>query len=281
MVYMPPGRQAPKRQPSLRGLVMQDIVRGQTRVRAWPAKRGKPKTKAEKEANDLFRIVQKAAAYLAPGCLAYIHKATQGSPLLIRDVVTMQLYNRWMAFTLEDGTQIMPMTAIQDVSDALDVLGKDVDYVLIRRPEGWRTVSREAFLPAQANTAVVSLVSNVASPGGVATRLPFNSVEQDPAAWWSGPPLYEYRVPIAGNYFVSLTTRRTSTSIIDTAIIDADTLGSLQLSDSPTQARIKNLATVLPLAAGQGITTRLNGNGAGTLEGFGPANFAFRIAGPL
>lgn len=117
------------------------------RRRAWPSPRGAPRSAAQREAQDRFRIVQKAAAYLAPDALIYIRKATEDSPLLVRDVVTMQLYGRWLAFTLPDGRTLMPQPPINDVSEALDVLGNTVGSFLRRTPDGWRTVPGPTVYP--------------------------------------------------------------------------------------------------------------------------------------
>lgn len=117
---------------------MLDIVNGKVRARKWPRSRGKPKTKAEKQRQDKFRAAQQASKYFAPDIMTSIIEATDGTPLLPRDITTMILYNRLGAMVLPTGRIVYPMPAVTDVSASLDVLGQDVGKGLVRTEEGWR-----------------------------------------------------------------------------------------------------------------------------------------------
>jgi hypothetical protein len=56
---------------------MQDVALGQERVRVWPRKRGRAKTKAQREANDKFRVAQMCCNYVAPQIYLWAHEALQ------------------------------------------------------------------------------------------------------------------------------------------------------------------------------------------------------------
>lgn len=123
---------------------MQDVVNGSERIRKWPEKRGKPKSQKVREQNDWFRQAQWATKYMDPSFLQDAERATQGTPLLPRDVLTMILANRFAAFTLKDGRRLLPTTMLLDVSQALDIFEPAEGQILQRGPEYWEAVDPPA-----------------------------------------------------------------------------------------------------------------------------------------
>lgn len=136
----PFGRSASQRQPSLRGVLMTDTVKGQLRVRAWPTARGKPKSQAQADQQEWFRQVQKAANYVAPDMMLQFYEATQGTPLLPRDILTHLLSGRALMFVLPDGRKMYPMIFRNSVEEALDAITQTPGDLLLRTEEGWRGV---------------------------------------------------------------------------------------------------------------------------------------------
>jgi len=117
---------------------MQDVSGGSERVRRWPRKRPGPGNPKQRAVRAKFQEAQAMAHYLAPACRLFIEKAVAHSPLLPRDVVTMQAFNRWFAVQLPDGRTLWPMPARLDVSEALDVLGPiEEGWILVRGPKYW------------------------------------------------------------------------------------------------------------------------------------------------
>lgn len=281
MVDMPKGSQAPRRRPSLRGVLMQDIAFGKERVRVWPTGRGRPKTKAQKEAQDKFALVQRMAAYLAPGVLAYIHKAVANSPLLPRDVVTMQLYNRWMAFDLEDGRTLWPMTARNDVSEALDVLTKAIGDYLVRTPSGWAGASTLPSPPTRLKQVTATLNVNRVGIGGFFARVPFDVVIGDPKEWWLPGPVYAFKPDVPGFYAVELHYRKTVGSCDGVWIYNQD--ATVILASGPTVNTFRSACVnaMLYLDGQTAITSGGWNRSAGTIEGTGAQPAYFRITGPF
>jgi hypothetical protein len=281
MVDQPKGSQALKRQPSLKGLVMQDLVRGQTRVRAWPVNRGKPKTKAEADAQDEFRLAQKMASYFAPGCLAYIHKATAKSPLLVRDVVTMQLYNRWMAFQLEDGRTLYPMPAINDVSESLDVLGSAEGMFLLRTPEGWRGVPYVPVEPKQTVTARVAINTGFNVPSGTIPALLPDEVRSDPDGWWQGNTIRGFKPTQPGIYYLESSLTRTGEGGFQTGVTNITTNTALVSGSQSTTNIVSVASTMLYLDGETTVAWRaFSGSGFAIRGGSGQSNY-FAVTGPF
>lgn len=134
----PLGRSASQRQPSLRGALMIDTLDGQLRVRKWPRARGKTRTKAQRKQEEWFAQVQRAANYVAPNMMLQFHEATQGTPLLPRDILTHILSGRAMMFVLTDGRKLYPMIFRTEVEEALDAITQTNGQILFRDDDGWR-----------------------------------------------------------------------------------------------------------------------------------------------
>lgn len=116
---------------------MQDVSQGAERVRAWPPSKGRRRSTKQRQLEDQFRLVQLATKFMAPMAYAAIEVATRGTPLLPRDVMTMQLYNRLGGFILPDGRRLYPVTARTDVEQALDTITQTSGEVLRKTEAGW------------------------------------------------------------------------------------------------------------------------------------------------
>lgn len=281
MVDMPKGSQAPRRRPSLRGVLMQDIAFGKERVRAWPTPRGPAKTKALKESRDKFALVQKMAAYLAPGVLAYIHKAVDNSPLLPRDVVTMMLYNRWMAFDLEDGRTIWPMTARTDVSEALDILTKEVGDYLVRTSAGWRGASTLPMQPTRVKQAAAYLSAPMQTAPGFRDRVPFNVINGDPGGWWQAGTSFSWKPDVPGFYMLELRISKTTESITAAWVKTGDLSKILLSGWDENASRAAVTVGMLYLDGLSAVTSSCWNTGSSTIEANGAQGSYFKITGPF
>lgn len=260
---------------------MQDISRGAQRTRIWPSPRGKPKTKAEAERQELFRLVQKMAVWFAPDLLLYIYKATKNSPLLVRDIVTMQLFNRWIAFDLEDGRTLWPMPARNDVSDALDILTNVVGDFLIRGATGWVGASTLPSPPGTIGQGVAYLSADLARPSGAGQKFPFNAVPIDPHGWWTGLPDYGWRPDVPGFYHVELVLQPITAAINYVAVKNAATGTYLALGSNCSANEMAVLSTMLELDGNTTVTSDWFMAGASSIRGAGDYRTRFKITGPF
>lgn len=129
------------RRPSLRGSLMLDISSGQERARAWPKKRGKPKSEKTREQNEWFRQAQWATKYWPPKLQIACAEAVKGTPLLPRDLMTMIMAGRFVQIGFEDGSRdLYSMAQLNDVSQSLDVITSEPGYTLIRGEDYWEGV---------------------------------------------------------------------------------------------------------------------------------------------
>jgi len=167
-----------------------DMVNGSIRVRAWPRKRGRSGTPKQQANRDKFASVQRASRYIAPQTYSQIVDATQGTPLLPRDIVTMIMYNRVAAFTLPDGRTLYPMAVRKDVSEALDSISQTEGDTLVRGPEGWIALPYGGG-GGTAMRAACCYLPNDASTSGAAPWYPnFSAVAYDPEGWLEPNPGY-------------------------------------------------------------------------------------------
>lgn len=167
-----------------------DMVNGSIRVRAWPRKRGQQATPKQKANQEKFAQVQRASRYIAPQTYSQIVNATQGTPLLPRDIVTMIMFNRVAAFTLPDGRTLYPMPVRKDVSEALDSISQTEGDTLVRGPEGWIALPYGGGGGA-AMRAAKTYLPNEASTSGAAPWYPnFSAVAFDPEGWTIPNPGY-------------------------------------------------------------------------------------------
>ena len=117
---------------------MIDTVRGVLRVRKWPKKRGTPRSALQRWWVDWFTQANLLAKYADGLSQANAIKITKGTGLYPRDVFLMAMRGRLYWWTDETGWKWFPMAALQDVSDALDVIGQTIGDVLVRATDRWR-----------------------------------------------------------------------------------------------------------------------------------------------
>jgi len=116
---------------------MVDISHGKVRVRAWPRKRGKPKTVEHLTAIQKFAAAQRVWRYIAPQYAAMIYKLTATGPLLPRDILTMCLYNRAYWIQWPRNKRWYPLPYVTDVSAALDAITQTEGATLVRGKDRW------------------------------------------------------------------------------------------------------------------------------------------------
>lgn len=117
---------------------MIDTLNGQLRVRKWPRAKGGQRSKAQRKQEEWFAQVQRAANYVAPNMMWQFHEATQGTPLLPRDILTHILSGRAFMFVTPSGRKMYPMIFRNSVEEALDAITQTIGDTLIRTENGWR-----------------------------------------------------------------------------------------------------------------------------------------------
>lgn len=127
-----------KRSESLSGKIMVDTVRGVLRVRAWPKKRGTPKSASQRWWNDWFTQANRLAKYADEMSQRRAIELTAGSGMYPRDIILSAMRGRLYTWRDQTGKQWHPMAAVQDISDSLDVLAQNVGDVLVRAVDRWR-----------------------------------------------------------------------------------------------------------------------------------------------
>lgn len=129
-----------RRRPSLKGGVMLDVVNGSERARSWPKKRGKPKSQKTADQNEWFRQAQWATKFMPAEMYWQIAEAVKGTPLLPRDILTMMMAGRLLAFTLPNGRTIWSEAVANDVTTALDVISDVPGAMLVRGQDHWQAI---------------------------------------------------------------------------------------------------------------------------------------------
>lgn len=119
---------------------MLDVVNGQERARAWPKKRGKKLHPKVLDRMEWFRQAQWATKYMAPEMYWKAAAAVNGSPILPRDILTMMMAGRLLAFERPNGSTLWSEAVRMDVSQALDVITDAPGSLLVRGPDGWISI---------------------------------------------------------------------------------------------------------------------------------------------
>jgi len=127
-----------KRRPGFTGVLMIDQVRGVTRVRAWPKKRGPVKSALQQQWVDWFRAANFAAKYASSSDIRRSIVLTKGTRWFPRDLLMRAMRGRLFWWEDEDGQAWYPVAAVVDVSDTLDVLADKIGNVLVRAGDRWR-----------------------------------------------------------------------------------------------------------------------------------------------
>lgn len=133
----PSGSSPPARRPAIRGGLVFDFVDGHARTRIWPSPRGPAKTNAEKERQQRFASAQRSSKYIASDTYRWAINATEKTPLLPRDVLTMMFYGTLFVAIGPDGKTRFPMQFKVQVSQSLDAISQTPGMMLIRGVEQW------------------------------------------------------------------------------------------------------------------------------------------------
>lgn len=123
--------------PALRGRLIYDVVRGQIRVRMWPRPRGKPKSKAQQDQVDRFRLAQKLFGFLPASQQLSARQITAGTVLMPRDIFLGMASGTFVNIQEEGGPTLWPMTARTEMSEFLDIIGQQPGDMLVRNDDLW------------------------------------------------------------------------------------------------------------------------------------------------
>jgi hypothetical protein len=193
---------------------MQDVTQGTERVRRWPRKRPKKPSKKQRQVQDKFAQANRAFSYQDPQVSQWMMSQVEGTPLLPRDIMTMTMFGRLMQIVAPDGQDLWPMPARNDVSEALDVLGKQEGSTLIRGKDYWQALAASPGGSITPLMAVATVETDHKQPGGVWSPVKFDKVLKDPGNWWR-PADYGFRPTLAGWYLLAFRVDTNRNEIID------------------------------------------------------------------
>ena len=91
------------RKPALRGGIVVDTFRGTVRARAWPRKRGRPKSAAVREQNEWFKAVNKLTRVIPPSQQKLAILITKGSGQYPRDLLMTSVSRGVFDFADQNG----------------------------------------------------------------------------------------------------------------------------------------------------------------------------------
>lgn len=167
MAVFKPGPYPPGRQPSFRGVLMQDAVRGQLRVRVWPGPAKKRKTQQQKDLEYAFREANKTAKQWPPDQQVDYREAVAGTALLPRDLILMTIYGNALAIKMQDGKVLYSMVSRAKVSESLDILSQQPGSILARGETYWAEIPAgdEGQILVMGPDGLPSWAT-IASPGG-------------------------------------------------------------------------------------------------------------------
>lgn len=197
---------------------MQDVVQGTERVRRWPRKRPKKPSKKQREVQEKFAQANRAFSYQDPQVSQWMMDQVEGTPLLPRDIMTMTMFGRLMQIVAPDGMDLWPMPARNDVSEALDVLGKQEGSTLIRGPNYWQALAASPGGSITPLMAVATVENDNLLAGGVWTPVRFDKVLKDPGNWWQ-PAQWGFRPTLAGWYLLAFRVDVNRNEIIDSGAL--------------------------------------------------------------
>lgn len=164
---------------ALKGNLQIDAVRGVTRVRAWPRKRGPNVAPGTKAYNDWFRDCLNLIKRMEPGFLTFCYEKTKGTNIYPRDLAMQLLSGRGIMLLKPDGTKLFPEAYMEDVSLALDSLGQIPGTILVRGEQFWQGLAP----PAAAELVLTSVGANEPP-----AWLPGGGGGGGASNWWWNPP---------------------------------------------------------------------------------------------
>lgn len=118
--------------PSMKGLFYAYEQGGEFQVKAWPPKRGKPRSEAQAQTQALFKEACQALKRMPAPFLNYARDKAKGTPMLPRDYLMAALYGRFQTLVLPDGTRRYSMATRVDMSILLDNIGAQEGMLLYR-----------------------------------------------------------------------------------------------------------------------------------------------------
>jgi len=92
-----------QRYPSFSGLLMVDTVRGKVRVRAWPKKRGRPKSAAVRSQNKWFKSATQIMNQVDPSQMKIAIEAAKGTGFYPRDLLMNAISGGIIEVVFPDG----------------------------------------------------------------------------------------------------------------------------------------------------------------------------------
>lgn len=125
------------RPPSLRGRYIVDEWRGKPRLRAWPQRRPKKQSPAQKEAMAKFAEANLMAKYIDPKEMVLWNRLTSGTQLMPRDLLIQCMYGRAFTIYMLDGRVYRSMASLRDISELLDFFSSTPGTILVRGDGLW------------------------------------------------------------------------------------------------------------------------------------------------
>lgn len=125
----------------MKGVGVWKNVAGRTYFSSWPAPRGPAKSPAQQRAQDDFAGAVVIIKNMVGDAIDLAQLVSEGTPLMPRDFLMAQLFQRAFYFVLADGRKVFPMVARQDVSLLIDTLAQLQGDMLVRRNTFWEPLS--------------------------------------------------------------------------------------------------------------------------------------------
>lgn len=125
------------RQPSLRGLLVVDAVRGSIRVRAWPKPRGENRNATNKHWSAWLKAVTYLYRYQPASVQAQLMRDTKGTVWMPRDIFIAAVRGRAWLIQDEFGRKYYPLAMVNEVSESLDAIAQLPGQMMYRGPTLW------------------------------------------------------------------------------------------------------------------------------------------------
>lgn len=208
------GRWLSQRSVSLKGALYVRTWRGKIVVAKWP--RGKS---GNIDAGTIQRMVdfkhaQTLAKYLIPQQQMAARDATEGTPLLPRDLLTAAMYGRLWSITTTTGRQIFSVAAASDVSANLELL-PTVRPIIAPPPPPPPVPTMEEdvsrLTKSGADLKLIPLNGNTLTIEGAAETIPSAGVTLAPAGLPIDTDHYIYAFMVAGTMTLEASTTGRST----------------------------------------------------------------------
>ncbi len=107
----------------------------------WPKPYGKARSAKQQKNWDTFSAAMIVIKNMDGLQQQFAREVSVGAPLLPRDVLMTQLYQRAFYFIMPDGRRYFSMAAIQDVSLILDTIGQTKGDIMFRDTTFWKSLA--------------------------------------------------------------------------------------------------------------------------------------------